>query len=275
MIRIAISSAGKLRTESTDLLRRMGIALPYNSTGAHTQASNFPLNALFMPETELPVLVAEGLCDLAIVGSHLVAENQTDVQTLRRLNIGQRKLAIVTTNNSTRAPRTIATALPKLLGTHLKNASIRAKIIKTDSARAWAEAGVIDCFFDAIDTDKPIDTDKMRLVEKTGDSQAVVIGCQQPSAQNQIIIDNLLMRLDATLQATSKKVVALHIRKEFCDALVRILPCQKKPIVTELDNETNLVRSIMDEVRFWDVAATLKEMHATNITVTPVEQIIF
>ena len=275
MIRIAIPSGGTLKTESTDLLRRIGIELPTAENGRHALAANFPLDALFMPEAETPLLVAEGLCDLAIVGSHLVDESQADVQTLRQLNIGHRRIGIVAANAAGRTPHPIATALPNLLAKHLKNTAQRAKVIKTDAPRTLLEAGAADCIFDAIAANETLETRGLRLTEKAGDSHAALIACLQPSSQNQIIIDSLLMRLDATLLAASKKVVAMHIRKEFCDALVRVLPCQKKPIVTELDGETNLVRSVMDEVRFWDVAATLKEMHATNITVTPVERIIF
>ena len=149
MIRIAISSNESQKYESLRLIERMGIRLLSTHTGTRNQSTNFPAEFLFVPENDIPALTATGLVDLAIVGQHLIDETQADIDILRELAIGTRKLAIVAALDNKKIPDnlngyTIATAVPNILSKHLKANGLRAKIFATTSGRELVQAGLSD-----------------------------------------------------------------------------------------------------------------------------------
>jgi ATP phosphoribosyltransferase len=273
MIRLAVPSDSNLKEECVLFMQRIGIDLPSPNGRTHALARNFPLEALLVPESEISALVAGGWCDLAIVGSHLLRESKVEVKSLRTLNVGRRRLVIASPTGN-RTPHTLATDMPNLLAFHLKKSNSRAKIIASNAACTLAETGIADAFFAALDPTDLTEARGLQIIEKVGETNAVLIA-GPTSESNDVIIDELLMRIDSTQNAMGKVRVTLQVRRELCDALVSVMPSMRQPTVSVLDDENNMVWSIMDEVRFWDVAATLKEKGATNIVLTRVEKVIF
>ncbi|MGN0186899.1 MAG: ATP phosphoribosyltransferase [Paludibacteraceae bacterium] len=279
MIRIAISSDESQKNESLRLLERMGIHLLSTHTGTRNQSANFPAEFLFVPETDIPALTANGLVDLSVVGQHLIDETQANIDILRELNIGHRKLAIVAALDNKKIPDnlngyTIVTALPNILAKHIKNRGLRAKIFATNSGRSLVQSGLADLHFDCIAPNENLANNGLRLFENVADCKLVLAAYKQLSPLNKTFVDELLFRFDATHDAQSKKLVSMHVLNENCSDILELLPSLQQPLVLPIDDNTSMLQTVMDEIRFWDIVEKLKELHATNIVLTPIGQII-
>ncbi|MGM9745619.1 MAG: ATP phosphoribosyltransferase [Paludibacteraceae bacterium] len=279
MIRIAISSDESQKTASLCLLERMGIRLLSTHTGTRNQSANFPAEFLFVPENDIPALTAGGLVDLAVVGQHLIDETQADIDILRELNLGARKLAIVAALDNKKMPDnlnggTIATALPNILAKHLKNNGLRAKIFATTSGQALVQTGLADLYFTCLTPNEVLTNSGLRLFSHVADSKLVLAANKHLSPLSKTFVDELLFRFDATHDAQSKKLVSMHIQNDYCDDILELLPSLQQPLVLPIDDNTSMLQTVMDEIRFWDIVEKLKELHATNIVLTPIGQII-
>lgn len=279
MIRIAISSNESQKYESLHLIERMGIRLLSTHTGTRNQSTNFPAEFLFVPENDIPALTATGLVDLAIVGQHLIDETQADIDILRELTIGTRKLAIVAALDNKKIPDnlngyTIATAMPNILSKHLKANGLRAKIFATTSGRELVQAGLSDLYFACIAPDENLTNSGLRHFETVAECKLVLAANKNLSPLNKTFVDELLFRFDATHDAKSKKLVSMHIQNDYCDDILELLPSLQQPLVLPIDDNISMLQTVMDEIRFWDIVEKLKELHATNIVLTPIGQII-
>lgn len=279
MIRIAISSGESQKTASLCLLERMGIRLLSTHTGIRNQSANFPAEFLFVPENDIPALTAGGLVDLAVVGQHLIDETQADIDILRELNLGARKLAIVAALDNKKMPDnlngcTIATALPNILAKHLKNNGLRAKIFATTSGQALVQTGLADMYFTCLTPNEVLKNSGLRLFSHVADSKLVLAANKNLSPLNKTFVDELLFRFDATHDAQSKTLVSMHIQNDYCDDILELLPSLQQPLVLPIDDNTSMLQTVMDEIRFWDIVEKLKELQATNIVLTPIGQII-
>ncbi len=278
MIRIAISSEETLKSESIRLTQRLGIYLPIIVDDMQATAINFPAEFIFVPETDMVDLVENGLVDLAIVRRHCLDEQPAEIDTLKPLNIGLCKLAIVAPDTK-KVPDnlnscTIATSLPNILAKHLKQRGYRAKILKSKSSKKLVQAGVADLYFEPTAQTENLAKCNLRIYEKASESEAVLVVAKELSWQKKAIIDELLFRLESTCTGESKKLVSMHVKNENREEILRLLPSLQTPVVVDIDKETCMLQTIMDEIRFWDIVERLKELEATNIVILPIDKII-
>ena len=68
MLRIAVQSKGRLYDETMSFLAESDIKLNLMKRTLLVQASNFPLEVLFLRDDDIPQTVASGVADIGIVG---------------------------------------------------------------------------------------------------------------------------------------------------------------------------------------------------------------
>ena len=82
ILRIAIQTKGRLNEDSMSLLAETGIKLVSSSRRLISAAKNFPLEALFLRDDDIPQCVADGVSDIGIVGKNEVSEQQQNVDII-------------------------------------------------------------------------------------------------------------------------------------------------------------------------------------------------
>lgn len=75
-LKIAIQKSGRLNEDSLRLLRDCGISINNGADQLMAQASNFPLEVLYLRNSDIPQYVRDGVADIAVIGSNTEYEKQ-------------------------------------------------------------------------------------------------------------------------------------------------------------------------------------------------------
>ena len=92
MIRIAVQSKGRLYEETMSLLAEAGIKVGSSKRTLLVQASNFPIEVLYLRDDDIPQSVATGVADLGIVGQNEYEERQEQCRVVRPLGFSRCRL---------------------------------------------------------------------------------------------------------------------------------------------------------------------------------------
>ena len=94
MLRIAVQSKGRLFDDTMNLLAEADIKVSTSKRTLLVQASNFPLEVLFLRDDDIPQSVASGVADIGIVGENEYQERGENVQILSRLGFSKCRLSL-------------------------------------------------------------------------------------------------------------------------------------------------------------------------------------
>ena len=73
-IKIAIQKKGRLNEDSIKLLKDCGIVIENGKDQLKATAQNFPLEVLFLRNSDIPQYLEDGVVDIAIIGENLLIE---------------------------------------------------------------------------------------------------------------------------------------------------------------------------------------------------------
>ena len=94
MLRIAIQSKGRLFDDTMNLLSEADIKVSATRRTLLVQASNFPLEVLYLRDDDIPQSVANGVADLGIVGENEFLERNEDAEIVDRLGFSKCRLSL-------------------------------------------------------------------------------------------------------------------------------------------------------------------------------------
>jgi ATP phosphoribosyltransferase len=283
MLRIALQKSGRLHDDSVALLRDAGIRFGDGSARVlRTEATNFPLEILFLRDDDIPEYVEEGVADVGIVGQNAALEQQKNVLVRESLGFGRCRLCIALPKNAPYdAPadlsgKRIATSYPNILGNWLREHHIEAEIHTLSGAVEIAPSlGLSDAIFDIVSTGSTLLANGLREVHTVLHSEAVLLEKPGLSDVKQAILDRLLFRITANRNARQHRYILLNAPNEKLNDIIAILPGIKSPTVLPLAlSGWSSVHSVLPEEVFWDVLEQLKAAGAEGILVTPIERMI-
>ena len=89
------------------------------------------------------------------------------------------------------------------------------------------------------------------------------------------ILEKLLFRIRAVLEAKNKKYVLLNAPNEKIDEIISILPGMKSPSIIPLaEPGWSSLHSVIDESEFWEIIDQLRNAGAQGILIVPIEKMI-
>ncbi len=283
MITVAIQKSGRLSEKSLTLLKEAGIHL---DNGSHkrllTRASNFPLQALFLRDDDIPESVADGIADIGIVGLNVVEEKARDVVIVERLGFARCRLSIAVPRQMEYHDRSqlnglrIATSYPNILRKFLSEHGIDATIHEiSGSVEVAPGIGMSDAIFDIVSTGSTLISNGLKEVEKVIDSEAVMIANPDLSSEKRALLDKLRFRVQAVRKASQFRYILLNAPNDSLQEIIRILPGMKSPTIMPLATEGwSSVHSVIHEDEFWEIIEQLKSAGAQGILVVPIEKMI-
>ena len=80
MLKIAIQKSGRLYEQSVQLLKECGIELNNGNRQLKVKATNFPAEAYFLRDDDIPQYVSDNVADVGIVGENVVFEKEKDLK---------------------------------------------------------------------------------------------------------------------------------------------------------------------------------------------------
>jgi len=282
MLRIAVQSKGRLFDETMSLLAETGIKIESGKRLLLLSAKNFPLEALFLRDDDIPRSVAEGIADVGIVGENVCAEKEQDVITVKRLGFSSCRLSLAVPKETAYTGfdwfngKVIATSYPKILEKSLSEHNIKADIrVITGSVEIAPNIGFADAVFDIVSSGSTLVTNHLKEVEVLMKSEALLIRNPYLSAEKMQIINDLLFRIEAVKMAKDKKYVLMNVPSENIKEIIEVLPGIKSPTIMPLAKEGwNSLHAVIDEKNLWNIIGKLKTLGAEGILVVPIEKII-
>jgi len=246
------------------------------------QASNFPVEVLYLRDDDIPQSVASGVADLGVVGENEFVERGENADIISRLGFSKCRLSLAIPKDIDYPGLTwfngkkIATSYPVILEKFLADNHIQAEIhVITGSVEISPGIGLADAIFDIVSSGSTLVSNNLREVEVVMKSEALLIGNKNLDTDKRTILQEMLFRFAAVKNAEDKKYVRMNVPKERLDDIISVLPGLKSPTIIPLaDQAWCSVHTVLDQKRFWEIIGKLKELGAQGILVTPIEKMI-
>ena len=282
-IKIAIQTKGRLNEESMNLINEAGIGLSLGKRTLVSEAKNFPMDALFLRDDDIPQTVADNVADIGIVGENEMAEKGENVVIVKRLGFSKCRLSLAIPKSIDYPGlqffngKKIATSYPVILKKFLEENNIKAEIhVITGSVEIAPSIGLADAIFDIVSSGSTLVSNRLKEVEVIMKSEAVLIANPHLPPQKKELLDELIFRIESVQRAEGKKYILLNVPNEKIEEVSRLLPGMKAPTLVPLAKEGwSSMHSVIEENDFWEVIGQLKKAGAEGILVVPIEKMIF
>ena len=280
-LRIAIQKSGRLSADSLNVLSECGIRVK-NGGKLKAEAANFPLEALFLRDDDIPQYVADNVADIGILGQNVVIEKAKNVVVQKTLGFSKCRLSLAVkredeyTDTSWFEGKKIATSYPVILSKYLQEKGVNASIEEISGSVEIAHGiGLADGVCDIVSTGSTLLTNGLKEVETVMKSEAVLVSSPNLSAEKQALLDQLLFRLEAVQNAQQNKYILLNAPNTKLNEISALLPGMKSPTILPLAQEGwSSLHSVVKEDEFWEVIDQLKGLGAQGILVCPIEKMI-
>lgn len=282
MIRIAIQSKGRLFEETMNILQEAGIKITSSKRTLLVEASNFPLEVLYLRDDDIPQTVADGVADIGIVGENEFVERGAKAKVISRLGFSKCRLSLAIPKQEKYESlswfngKKIATSYPNILRSFMEQHNIKLDIhVIQGSVEIAPGIGLADGIFDIVSSGSTLVSNNLKEVEVVMKSEALLIGNKSMDKEKEEILKELLFRFDAVKAAEDKKYVLMNAPSDRVNEIIKVLPGIKSPTVMPLATEGwSSIHTVLDEKRFWDIIGQLKCLGAEGILVLPIEKMI-
>ena len=282
MLRIAVQSKGRLFEDTMELLKETGIKVSSSKRTLLVQASNFPLEVLFLRDDDIPQTVADGVADVGIVGENEFVERNENADIVKRLGFSKCRISLAIPKAIDYPGvewfngKKIATSYPVILKRFLEERGVKTDIhVIQGSVEIAPGIGLADGIFDIVSSGSTLVSNNLKEVEVVMQSEALLIGNKNLDEEKKSILNDLLFRINSVLIAEDKKYVRMNAPKARLQEIIDVLPGLKSPTIIPLaDDDWCSVHTVLDQKRFWEIIGKLKEMGAQGILVTPIEKMI-
>ena len=281
-LKIAIQKSGRLNEDSIQILKDCGISINNGNDQLKATASNFPLEVLYLRNSDIPQYLIDGVVDAAIVGDNLLVEKGKNIQVAEKLGFSKCKVSVAVPKsfnyNSVKDldGLRIATSYPNTVLDFFnsKNVSVDLHQI-SGSVEIAPNIGLADAIVDIVSSGSTLFKNNLKEVEVIFKSEAVLAVSPKISSENKAILNKLQFRIQSVLRARKSKYILMNVPNEKIQLINTILPVLKSPTVMPLAQEGwSSVHTVIEEDRFWEVIDELKAAGAEGILVCPIEKMV-
>lgn len=282
---IALQKAGRLADGCINLFQKCGIKIRISKDQLLVQNDDFGIDFIFARDDDIPGFIENGVCDIGIIGENLLEEyNTSSIDIIEKLGFAKCRLSLACLKTAIYSGiqaingKTIATSYPNILSKFLKKNKIVAKIVTMHGSVELApQIGIADLICDLVSSGGTLKENGLQELDIISTSEAVLIRKNTPFPDSkQILLNRLLLRIKAILQAEQSRYIMLHIERSKLPELKKILPGCESPTILELQGVSDkvAVHVVSLEEVFWDTIEKLKEIGASSILVLPIEKMI-
>lgn len=296
-LRIAIQKNGRLSDPARALLAACGLGWRESRDRLFCYGESLPVDLLLVRDDDIPGLIADGACDLGIVGRNVMLElaggcaangRNATCREWRALGFGACRLALAVpdgwawTGASQLVGKRIATSYPALLSDWLRGQGVDAEVVTlSGSVEIAPRLGKADAICDLVSSGATLVANQLQAVATVLDSEAVLAGpttgalepgCGDPRAELAAL---LLRRLDGVLRLKDSKLLLFRAARNAVPKLLQLLPDAEAPTVTTIDGSENLaLQAICHGTVTWQRLEDLKHAGASGLLVLPVERML-
>jgi len=281
-LKIAVQKSGRLYEESLQLLKDCGIFVNNGKDQLKVSVDNFPMEILYLRNSDIPQYLEDGVVDIAIVGENLLAEKQKNIRIVQQLGFSKCRVSLAvpkdieTDDLSYFQGKKIATSYPNTLNSFLTKNGINSEIhIISGSVEIAPNIGLADGICDIVSSGSTLFKNGLRETVTLMKSEAVLAKTSELSQEKEAVLQKFLFRIKAVLKAKNSKYILMNVPNEKIQDIASVLPVLKSPTVIPLaEKGWSSIHSVIDEERFWDVIDELKENGAQDILIIPIDKMV-
>lgn len=281
-LKIAIQKNGRLNEKSLNLLKSCDISIENNADELKLSAANFPIDILFLRNSDIPQYIEDGVADIGIIGENLLVEKEAEIEVVERLGFSKCKVCLavpkeIESNDvSYFEGKKIATSYPNTLRKFLLKKNVNAEIHTiAGSVEIAPNIGLAHGVCDIVSTGNTLFKNGLRATEIILRSEAVLAKSASLSKEKSVILNKLLFRMRAVMRAKNTKYILLNVRESQVDQVASILPVLKSPTVLPLTQKGWCsLHSVIEVSKFWDIIDELKSAGAEDILIIPIDKMV-
>jgi ATP phosphoribosyltransferase len=292
-LRIAIQKSGRLSEPARELLARAGLSFRESRDRLFCYGESLPIDLLLVRDDDIPGLIAEGVCDLGVVGRNVLEEQAGERRALgqeeafavvRELGFGRCRLSVAVPNEwawsgvADLAGKRIATSYPQLLATWLRDQGVQAEpVVLSGSVEIAPRLGKAEAICDLVSSGATLVANQLREVAVVQQSEAVLAGPASAfSDARGELAAMLLRRLDGVLSVRASKLVLFQARRSALPDLMKLLPDAEPPTVMPIEGrqEEVALQALCKSAMTWQRLEDMKRAGAHGLLVLPVEQML-
>lgn len=281
-LKIAIQKSGRLNEESLQILKDCGISINNGNDQLKAEASNFPLEILFLRNSDIPQYLIDGVVDAAIVGDNLLVEKGQNITVAEKLGFSKCRVSVAVPKNfqynsiQDLNNLRVATSYPTTVLNFFKAKNISIDIHQiSGSVEIAPNIGLSDAIVDIVSSGSTLFKNNLKEVEVILKSEAVLAVSPTISTENQEILNKLQFRIQSVLKARKSKYILMNVPNDKIQEVSQILPVLKSPTIMPLaESGWSSLHSVIEEDTFWEVIDQLKSAGAEGILVCPIEKMV-
>lgn len=281
-LKIAVQKSGRLLEDSLKLLKECGISIDNGKDQLKAQARNFPIDILYLRNSDIPQYVQDGVADAGIIGQNTMMEKQRAIREILPLGFSTCRLSIALPKDSDFSGpqdlngKRIATSYPNSLRQYLEKHQVSADIHEiSGSVEIAPNIGLADAICDLVSSGSTLFKNGLEEKDVILQSEAALFTSENLSAATQAILDKLVFRIKSVLAARNNKYVLMNAPNDAVEKIIEVLPGMKSPTVMPLaEAGWSSIHTVISENRFWEIIDLLKEAGAQGILVVPIEKMI-
>ncbi len=292
-LRIAIQKSGRLSDPARDLLARAGLSFRESRDRLFCYGDSLPIDLLLVRDDDIPGLIAEGVCDLGVVGQNVLEEQAAEraasgkteaFSVLRPLGFGRCRLSVAVPNewdwqgNQRLVGTRIATSYPHLLAKWLAEQGVDAEpVVLSGSVEIAPRLGKAESICDLVSSGATLVANQLKEVAVILESEAVLAGPAAAFTDARADLASMLLRrLDGVLSLKASKLLLFQARRSALPELMKLLTDAEPPTVTRIDGREDEVslQALCRTAMTWQRLEDMKRAGASNMLVLPVEQML-
>ena len=278
---------GSLQDSTVELFRRAGYSLGISGRSYFPPIDAEDIKVIMFRAQEMSRYVEDAVLDVGITGSDWIAENGSDVVEVAELVYAKQA----------RRPVRWVLAVPEespvrkcedleggIVATEMVNTArsyFAAKGVNVKVEFSWGatevKARLLDAIVDVTETGSSLQANQLRVIDTLLSSTPRLIANRQAweNTWKREKIENLAILLKGAIAACEKVGLKMNVERKNLDAVVRLLPAEKSPTISDLtDPDWIAVEVIVEERVERDLVPQLKRAGASGIITYPLNKVI-
>lgn len=288
-LRVAIQKSGRLADPARALLASCGLSWRESRDRLFCFGESLPIDLLLVRDDDIPGLIADGVCDLGVVGRNVLLEQDGSrvaagqapaFREWHALGFGGCRLEIAVPEGwewqgpAQLAGKRIASSYPALLQRWLDGQGIAAEVVLlSGSVEIAPRLGQADAICDLVSSGATLAANQLKPVVTLLQSEAVLAGPVAGFDDIRADLASLLLRrLEGALRVRHSKLLLFQARRSELPTLLPLLPDAEAPTVMQLDGSDGLaLQALCHGAVTWQRLEELQRAGARGLMVLPVE----
>jgi len=181
-LKIAVQKSGRLLDGSLELLKECGIRVNNGKDQLKASASNYPVDILYLRNSDIPQYVQDGVADIGILGQNTLVEKQKQIEEVLPLGFSKCRLSIALPKNTPYPGpewlngKRIATSYPNSLRQFMAKHQIEAEIHEiSGSVEIAPNIGLADAICDLVSSGSTLFKNGLEEKEVILKSEACIV----------------------------------------------------------------------------------------------------